>query len=132
MFDPSTQAQLKQAIADCIISDQGILQELREEIRRHEELYYLHDNPEISDREYDRLIERLRARTEVPIAVGFGVKTRADIEGLGAVGADAAIVGSACVARVADARAQGRDVVEDFHGLLVELGAVSEPTARTA
>ncbi len=33
MFDPSTQAQLKQAIADCIISDQGILHELREEIR---------------------------------------------------------------------------------------------------
>src|SRR3954468_22177306 len=33
MFDPSTQAQLKQAIADCNVSDQGILQELREEIR---------------------------------------------------------------------------------------------------
>jgi hypothetical protein len=33
MFDPSTQAQLKQAIADCIVSDQGILQELRDEIR---------------------------------------------------------------------------------------------------
>ena len=78
------------------------------------------------------VLETLRARTDIPIAVGFGVKTRADIEGLGAVGADAAIVGSACVARVADARAHGRDVVEDFHGLLVELGAVSEPTARTA
>src|SRR5437867_7139560 len=34
---------------------------LREEIRRHEELYYLHDSPEISDREYDDLIEQLRA-----------------------------------------------------------------------
>jgi hypothetical protein len=33
MFDPSTQTQLKQAIADCILSDQGILQELRDEIR---------------------------------------------------------------------------------------------------
>jgi hypothetical protein len=33
MFDPSTQAQLKQAIADCIVSDRGILQELRDEIR---------------------------------------------------------------------------------------------------
>jgi DNA ligase (NAD+) len=32
---------------------------LREEIRRHEELYYVHDNPEISDREYDRLLARL-------------------------------------------------------------------------
>jgi DNA ligase (NAD+) len=40
------------------------INELREEIRRHEELYYLHENPEISDREYDELIEKLRAREE--------------------------------------------------------------------
>jgi len=33
MFDPASQAQLKQAIADCLVSDQGILQELRDEIR---------------------------------------------------------------------------------------------------
>jgi DNA ligase (NAD+) len=33
---------------------------LREEIRRHEELYYVQDDPEISDREYDELIEKLR------------------------------------------------------------------------
>lgn len=69
------------------------------------------------------VLESIRSRTDVPIAVGFGVKTREDIEGLGAVGADAAIVGSACVACVADALAQGRDVVEDFRALLVELGA---------
>ena len=36
------------------------IEELRAEIRRHEELYYVHDNPEISDEEYDRLIETLR------------------------------------------------------------------------
>ncbi len=36
------------------------INELREEIRRHEDLYYLEENPEISDREYDLLIERLR------------------------------------------------------------------------
>ena len=36
----------------------------REEIRRHEDLYYLHDNPEISDREYDELIDRLRELEE--------------------------------------------------------------------
>jgi tryptophan synthase alpha chain len=74
------------------------------------------------------VMQTLRERTDVPIAVGFGVKTRADIDGLGAVGADAAIVGSACVACVANARARGRDVVEDFHALLVELGAVAQPT----
>ena len=33
---------------------------LREEILRHDELYYLQENPEISDREYDALIEKLR------------------------------------------------------------------------
>ena len=33
---------------------------LRDEIRRHDELYYLQENPEISDREYDALIEELR------------------------------------------------------------------------
>src|SRR5712692_2619251 len=35
------------------------MQELSDEIRRHEELYYVYDNPEISDAEYDSLIERL-------------------------------------------------------------------------
>ncbi len=35
------------------------IEALREEIRRHEELYYVYDNPEISDAEYDALIERL-------------------------------------------------------------------------
>lgn len=33
---------------------------LRDEIRRHDELYYLKENPEISDREYDALMEKLR------------------------------------------------------------------------
>jgi len=74
------------------------------------------------------VLQQLRERTDVPIAVGFGVKNRDDIEGLGAVGADAAIVGSACVACVADALADGRDVVEDFHAFLVELGAAPRPT----
>ena len=37
---------------------------LREEILRHEELYYVHDRPEISDAEYDALVERLRRLEE--------------------------------------------------------------------
>ncbi len=36
------------------------IEKLREEIRRHEELYYVLDSPEISDRDYDQLIERLQ------------------------------------------------------------------------
>jgi tryptophan synthase alpha chain len=72
------------------------------------------------------VMEILRAQTDVPIAVGFGVKNSKHIDELGAVGADAAIVGSTCVKRVAEARAAGRDVVDDFRGLLDELGATSE------
>ncbi len=40
------------------------MKELRAEIRRHEELYYVHDNPEISDEEYDRLLARLQQLEE--------------------------------------------------------------------
>jgi tryptophan synthase alpha chain len=80
------------------------------------------------------VMETLRRQTEVPIAVGFGVKSKSHIDGLAAVGADAAIVGSTCVARVTAARDAGRDVVEDFKGLLVELGQSSQsqiqPTTR--
>ena len=36
------------------------IEKLREEIRRHEELYYVLDNPEISDAEYDVFIEKLQ------------------------------------------------------------------------
>jgi DNA ligase (NAD+) len=35
--------------------------ELRAEIRRHEELYYVHDRPEISDAEFDALMRELAA-----------------------------------------------------------------------
>jgi tryptophan synthase alpha chain len=69
-------------------------------------------------------MDALREKSEVPIAVGFGVKNRSHIDDLGAVGADAAIVGSTCVARVAAAQDEGRDVVEDFRGLLADLGQV--------
>lgn len=39
-------------------------EKLREEIRRHEELYYVYDSPEISDREYDELFESLKKLEE--------------------------------------------------------------------
>ncbi len=42
------------------VSVEQQLEKLRGEIRRHEELYYVNDNPEISDREYDALLERLQ------------------------------------------------------------------------
>ncbi|HYP01649.1 MAG TPA: NAD-dependent DNA ligase LigA, partial [Pyrinomonadaceae bacterium] len=36
------------------------IKELRNELRRHEELYYVYDNPEISDADYDALMARLQ------------------------------------------------------------------------
>jgi DNA ligase (NAD+) len=36
------------------------IEKLRNEIRRHEELYYVLDSPEISDKEYDELLEQLQ------------------------------------------------------------------------
>ncbi|MEA2205364.1 MAG: ligase [Blastocatellia bacterium] len=40
------------------------ISELRDEVRRHEELYYVSDSPEIADKEYDELVERLRELEE--------------------------------------------------------------------
>ena len=40
------------------------IESLREEILRHEELYHVYDNPEISDAEYDELFARLRRLEE--------------------------------------------------------------------
>ena len=74
------------------------------------------------------VLDTLRERSEVPIAVGFGIKDRSHVDGVGAVGADAAIIGSTCVALVADTQAAGGDVVEDFRGLLGELVPSSQPT----
>src|SRR5215471_8644660 len=43
------------------------LEELRTQIRRHEELYYVHSSPEISDEEFDRLLHELeRLEAEHP------------------------------------------------------------------
>ncbi len=36
------------------------IDKLREDLRRHEELYYVRDSPEISDAEYDALLEKLQ------------------------------------------------------------------------
>src|SRR5271157_230173 len=35
--------------------------QLRDELRRHEHLYYVLDQPEITDAEYDKLMRRLQA-----------------------------------------------------------------------
>lgn len=48
-----------------------------------------------------RAVERFRAHTDLPVAVGFGIKTAADAATV-ARAADAAIVGSAVVSKIVD------------------------------
>ena len=40
------------------------IEKLRDEIRRYDELYYVNDSPEISDREYDLLLQKLQQLEE--------------------------------------------------------------------
>ena len=51
------------AFAQAISEQEQLIQELealREEIRYHDKLYYVENNPEISDAEYDRLMQHLK------------------------------------------------------------------------
>ena len=66
-------------------------------------------------------VRDLRARTDVPVAVGFGIETGADVRGVWAAGADAAIVGSAGVARLERSLRAGADPVEGMRCFLDEL-----------
>ena len=40
------------------------LEQLKNDIRRHDEMYYTHGRPEISDAEYDRLFKELQVLEE--------------------------------------------------------------------
>jgi tryptophan synthase alpha chain len=67
-------------------------------------------------------IAALRRRTHVPIAVGFGVRHRPDVARLQRAGADAAVVGSACVSCVEAAQDGDGDVVAALDAFLAQLG----------
>ncbi|MEK7746734.1 MAG: NAD-dependent DNA ligase LigA, partial [Elusimicrobiota bacterium] len=45
-------------------SARSLIESLRRELREHEHRYYVLDDPAVSDEEYDRLLERLRALEE--------------------------------------------------------------------
>ncbi len=66
------------------------IEALRREIRRHDELYYVHHAPEISDREYDRLFAELKElETEHPDLITAASPTQRvserPVEGFGSV-----------------------------------------------
>ncbi|WP_438486745.1 tryptophan synthase subunit alpha [Streptomyces sp. S186] len=69
-----------------------------------------------------RTVTALRGATPAPVAVGFGVRTAADVSLLGAAGADAAVVGSAAVARIERAHTERRDPSGELVRLVGELG----------
>ncbi|SDR22474.1 tryptophan synthase subunit alpha [Thermostaphylospora chromogena] len=75
-----------------------------------------------------RTVTRLRGLTRAPIAVGFGVRTRTDVAAIYASGADAAIVGSAGVARLEHALAAGRDAVAEFQDFIRSIQIVPDTT----
>ncbi|MFE6056443.1 tryptophan synthase subunit alpha [Kitasatospora sp. NPDC056446] len=62
-----------------------------------------------------------------PVAVGFGVRAAADLDAVAASGADAAIVGSAAVARLEHARDHGLDPVTELDAFLTDLRPARPP-----
>jgi len=74
-----------------------------------------------------RLVERVRAHTDLPIAVGFGISRREHIEVVGKY-ADAVVVGSALV-NVIDAAPPGEGVARAVK-FLSDLRAIPEPYNR--
>jgi tryptophan synthase alpha chain len=72
-------------------------------------------------------VAALRARTTAPIAIGFGVRTAADLAAVRDCGADAVIVGSAVVARVEEALTRGDDVVAAVGELVATLVPAAAP-----
>jgi tryptophan synthase alpha chain len=60
------------------------------------------------------LIHTLRTQATVPVAVGFGVRGRRDVQALAAIGADAAVIGSAGVERLERALTNQTDPVQDL------------------
>jgi tryptophan synthase alpha chain len=57
--------------------------------------------------ELPAFIARVRARTDLPLAVGFGISTREHVVEIGRI-ADGAVVGSAFVRMIAETPATGR------------------------
>lgn len=69
-------------------------------------------------------VAMLRSVTDLPIACGFGIATAADVRAVvHTAGADAAIVGSALVRRVSDAKAKNADPVAAAGSFTRELAA---------
>ena len=70
-------------------------------------------------------VKRLKNHTDLPVAVGFGIKTPEDVRAIASV-ADAAIVGSAVVERIRDSLdAEGQATVATVDGVLSFVGELA-------
>jgi tryptophan synthase alpha chain len=67
-------------------------------------------------------VDRLRKHTDLPVAVGFGITTPEQAAAI-AQSADAAVVGTALVKRVAQAHSDGGDAVDAVLSLVRDLAA---------
>jgi tryptophan synthase alpha chain len=78
-------------------------------------------------------IATLRTLTPAPIAVGFGIRTADDVARVHRLGADAAIVGTAVVAEVEQARSTpGSDVAQALVKLVRSLRPTRQPAVTGA
>lgn len=77
-------------------------------------------------------IAALHSKTDLPIALGFGLKTGADVAGAFGSGCDIAIVGSAVSAALEDALIRGEDPVNAAADLIETLNraAMARPNTR--
>lgn len=62
---------------------------------------------EVDAEQLSHAIATLQKHTDVPVAVGFGVRQRSDVDQVLSLGADAAVVGTACVNAMHDADVGG-------------------------
>ena len=67
------------------------------------------------------LLARVKAHSEVPVALGFGISTGAQAAAAAAAGADGVIVGSRLVREVAEAADAGRDPAQAAGDAVAEL-----------
>jgi tryptophan synthase alpha chain len=79
--------------------------------------------------EVGRRIAAIRGATSVPIAVGFGVRDAASAAAIGAAGADAVVVGSALVERLAGSP-DAADVAARIGAFLAPIRAALDATRR--
>ena len=73
------------------------------------------------------LLERIRSRTALPLAVGFGISRPEHVQAIAAAGGDAAIVGSA-IAAIIEEHTQDRDrMIEALRVYVTRMRGALEP-----